>query len=55
MIEGFATRLRDKQTDVRVLSRPFDIESDKPLKSASDKGGAQTDVPVFSLRIARPL
>jgi hypothetical protein len=55
LIEGFAARLRDKQTDVRVLGRPFDIESDKPLKSASDKGGAQTDVPVFSLRIARPL
>ncbi|MCE9570456.1 MAG: hypothetical protein K8R10_10740 [Rhodocyclales bacterium] len=56
LIEHFAARLRDKQTDVRVLSRPFDIESDKPLKSTGDRGEAQaTDVPKFSLRIARPL
>lgn len=56
LIEGFATRLRDKQTDVRILSRPFDIESDKPLKSTGDRGEAQaTDVPKFSLRLARPL
>jgi hypothetical protein len=56
LIEGFATRLRDKQTDVRILSRPFDIESDKPLKSTGDRGEAQSaDVPKFSLRIARPL
>lgn len=56
LIEGFATRLREKQTDVRILSRPFDIESDKPLKSTGDRGEAQaTDVPKFSLRIARPL
>jgi hypothetical protein len=56
LIEGFAARLRDKQTDVRVLSRPFDIESDKPLKSTGEKGDAQAaDVPKFSLRIARPL
>jgi hypothetical protein len=56
LIENFAARLRDKQTDVRVLSRPFDIESDKPLKSTGDRGEAQaTDVPKFSLRIARPL
>jgi hypothetical protein len=56
LIEGFAARLRDKQTDVRVLSRPFDIESDKPLKSTGEKGDAQVaDVPKFSLRIARPL
>ena len=51
----FAKRLRDKQTDVRMLSRPFDIESDKALKSAGDKAEALTDAPAFSLRIARPL
>jgi len=59
LIENFAARLRDPQTEVRVLSRPFDIESDKPLKSAGDKGGIQladgTNAPKFSLRIARQL
>jgi hypothetical protein len=56
LIEGFAARLRDKQTEVRVLSRPFDIESDKPLKSTGERGDAQAaNVPKFSLRIARPL
>ena len=55
LIDGFAKRLRDKQTDVRMLSRPFDIESDKALKSAGDKAEALTDAPAFSLRIARPL
>ncbi len=54
LIESFSTRLRNPRTDVRILSRPFDIESDKPLRSASDKGGAQLgDAPKFSLRIAR--
>jgi hypothetical protein len=38
------------------LSRPFDIESDKPLKSASDKAEAQlADAPKFALRIARQM
>ena len=56
LIESFAARLRDPQTDVRVLSRPFDIESDKPLKSAGDRSEAQlADVPKFSLRMARQL
>jgi hypothetical protein len=56
LIEGFATRLRDPKTQVRVLSRPFDIESDKPLKSASDASRAQpADVPKFSVRIVRQL
>ena len=56
LIEGFAARLRDKQTDVTVVSRPFDIESDKPLKSTGDKEDMHpSDVPKFSLRIARQL
>jgi len=56
LIENFAARLRGPQTDVRVLSRPFDIESDKPLRSASDASRAQpADVPKFSVRIARQL
>ncbi len=56
LIENFAARLRDPRTEVRVLSRPFDIESDKPLKSNGEKGEAQTaNVPRFSLRIARQL
>lgn len=56
LIESFAARLRDPRTDVRVLSRPFDIESDKPLKSASARTDAQfADMPKFSLRIARQL
>lgn len=53
-IEDFAARLRAPQTVVRVLSRPFDIESDKPLRSTGDRGEAQAaDPPKFSLRIAR--
>ncbi|MCX7165456.1 MAG: hypothetical protein NTV11_04170 [Rhodocyclales bacterium] len=56
LIESFATRLRGPQTDVRVISRPFDIESDKPLKSIGENGDAQhADVPKFALRIARQL
>lgn len=56
LIEGFAARLRDSQTNVRILSRPFDIESDKPLKSASEKGGGKLpDAPKFALRIARQM
>ncbi|MCK9389697.1 MAG: hypothetical protein M0Q22_15065 [Sulfuritalea sp.] len=57
LIESFAARLRDPRTEVKVLSRPFDIESDKPLKSAGEKGEAQfadgANVPKFALRIAR--
>lgn len=54
LIESFAARLRGPQTDVKILSRPFDIESDKPLRSAGETGGLQAaDVPKFSLRIAR--
>ena len=56
LIESFAARLRDSGTEVRVLSRPFDIESDKPLRSAGTRGGEQlADAPKFALRIARPL
>ncbi|TRZ96879.1 MAG: hypothetical protein D4R84_06335 [Rhodocyclaceae bacterium] len=56
LIENFAARLRDPQTDVKVTGRPFDIESDKSLKSAGEKSDAQqADAPKFSLRIARPL
>jgi hypothetical protein len=56
LIEGFAARLRDTKTDVRILSRPFDIESDKPLKSTGDSADSRpADVPRFSLRLARPL
>ena len=55
LIESFATRLRDPQTDVKVTSRPFDIESDKPLKSAGETSEVQpADAPKFALRIARP-
>jgi len=56
LIESFAARLRDPRTDVRILSRPFDIESDKPLRSADEKTGAQlTDAPRFALRISQPM
>jgi hypothetical protein len=56
LIEGFAARLRDARTNVRIVSRPFDIESDKPLKSASEKSAAQlADAPKFALRIARQM
>jgi hypothetical protein len=40
----------------RYSSRPFDIESDKPLKSAGEKAEAQlADAPKFALRIARQM
>ena len=56
LIEGFAARLRDPGTDVRVLTRPFDIESDKPLKNPVETGDVQgADAPKFSLRIARQI
>jgi hypothetical protein len=56
LIESFAARLRDPQTNVTVLSRPFDIESDKSLRSHGERTDAQlADVPKFALRIARPL
>lgn len=56
LIESFAERLRASRTDVRVLRRPFDIESDKPLRSTGKNGEAQpADVPKFAVRIARPL
>lgn len=56
LIESFAARLRDPQTNVRILSRPFDIESDKPLKSVSERGEARlADAPKFALRIARQM
>lgn len=54
LIENFAARLRDPQTDAMIISRPFDIESDKPLKSAGEIGELQAaDAPKFALRIAR--
>jgi hypothetical protein len=55
LMDKFAARLRAPQTDVRILSRPFDIESDKPLRSTGDARAQGADVPKFSLRIARPL
>ncbi|MBP6638542.1 MAG: hypothetical protein KA179_12730, partial [Sulfuritalea sp.] len=55
LVENFAARLRAARTDVRVLSRPFDIESDKPLRSVGDARAQGGEVPKFSLRLARPL
>ncbi len=56
LIESFAARLRDPRTDVRVLSRPFDIESDKSLRNPVETGEVQVaDAPKFSLRIARQM
>jgi hypothetical protein len=56
LIESFAARLRDPRTEVRILSRPFDIESDKPLKSAREQGETRlADAPKFALRIARQM
>lgn len=56
LIEGFAARLRDPQTEVQILARPFDIESDKSLRSASESTDAQlADAPKFALRISRLL
>jgi hypothetical protein len=54
LIDNFATRLRDAKTEVRVLSRPFDIESDKTLRSTGERSETQlADAPKFSLRLAR--
>jgi hypothetical protein len=56
LIESFAARLRDAGTEVKVLSRPFDIESDKPLRNSAESGDVQlADIPKFSLRLARRL
>jgi hypothetical protein len=55
LVENFAATLRAARTDVRVLSRPFDIESDKPLRSVGDARAQGGEVPKFSLRLARPL
>lgn len=57
LIEALATRLRDARTQVRVLTRPFDIESDKPLKSTGGDGGdtPAAAAPKFSLRVSRAL
>lgn len=56
LIEKFATRLSRPGMSVRVLSRPFDIESDKALKSGDRQGEMQlADAPKFSLRLARQL
>lgn len=55
LIDHFAARLRAAKTDVRILSRPFDIESDKSLRSTGDARASGADVPKFSLRLARPL
>lgn len=55
LIDHFAERLRSAKTDVRILSRPFDIESDKSLRSAGDARALGGEVPKFSLRLARPL
>ena len=55
LIDKFAARLRTPQIDVRVLSRPFDIESDKPLRSSGDARAVSTEIPKFSLRITRQL
>ncbi len=55
LIDHFAARLRDPKTDVRILSRPFDIESDKSLRSMGDARIQGGEVPKFSLRMARQL
>jgi hypothetical protein len=56
LLERFAARLRDPQTDVQILARPFDIESDKSLRSAGESSEVQlAAAPKFALRIARPL
>ncbi|MCF8197348.1 MAG: hypothetical protein K9J42_01180 [Sulfuritalea sp.] len=56
MIETFAAGLRSPDTNVSILDRPFDIESDKPLKSAGEAGMIDlASAPKFALRIARPL
>ena len=56
LIDSFVARLRAPRTEVTVLSRPFDIESDKSLKSSGAKGDTRlADAPKFSLRIARQL
>ena len=52
---AFAATLRAARTEVRILSRPFDIESDKPLRSVGDARAQGGEVPKFSLRLARPL
>lgn len=56
LVESFAARLRSPDTDVQIVSRPFDIESDKALKSMGDAVNAQlADAPKFALRISRAL
>ena len=54
LINGFADRLRtDPAIQVRILSRPFDAESGKALKSSG--GSATAEMPKFSLRVAQKL
>ena len=56
LIDSFVARLRNPQTEVTVLSRPFDIESNKSLKSSGESGDAKlAETPRFALRIARQL
>ncbi|MCF8150451.1 MAG: hypothetical protein K9K30_10455 [Burkholderiaceae bacterium] len=56
MIESFAEGLRKSDTTVTVIDRPFDIESNKPLKSAGETNRIDlAAAPKFALRIARPL
>ncbi|WIM06977.1 MAG: hypothetical protein OHM77_06840 [Candidatus Nitricoxidivorans perseverans] len=52
-IDAFAERLRTGSGihEVRILSRPFEVESGKSLKSGSEAAGRAAEAPKFSLRI----
>lgn len=54
VINGFSDRLKTgANTQVRVLSLPFDAESGKAIKSSG--GSATVEIPRFVLRVAQPL
>jgi hypothetical protein len=56
LIEGFAARLRDKQTDVRSSAGPSTSNpTNRSRAPATEARHRLADVPKFSLRIARPL
>ncbi|MDP2811422.1 MAG: hypothetical protein Q8O34_14860 [Rhodocyclaceae bacterium] len=56
-IDAFADRLRTGSDihEVRILSRPFEVESGKLLKSGSEAAGRAVEAPKFSLRIVQKL
>lgn len=52
-IDALADRLRTQTgiLEVTVLSRPFEVDSGKPLKSGGDASDGRAGTPKFSLRV----